>query len=117
MGKADNALHEYWEDEEKFADLFNAILFGGKKVILPEQLTEADTRKNATVKKNIGKAREKAPLYSDLVKVAKIYKSDSRRPIPKYLSIVLISSSCEIAAILVLTELAISQLLILLSML
>ena len=55
MGKADNALHEYWEDEEKFADLFNAILFGGKKVILPEQLTEADTRKNATVKKNIGK--------------------------------------------------------------
>ena len=74
MGKADNALHEYWEDEEKFADLFNAILFGGKKVILPEQLTEADTRKNVTVKKNIGKAREKAPLYSDLVKVAKIYK-------------------------------------------
>lgn len=24
MAKADNALHEYWEDEEKFADLFNA---------------------------------------------------------------------------------------------
>lgn len=74
MGKADNALQEYWEDEEKFADLFNAMLFGGEKVILPEQLTEADTRKNATVRKNAGKTKEKAPLYRDLVKVAKINK-------------------------------------------
>ena len=74
MGIADNALQEYWEDEEKFADLFNALLFGGKKIILPEQLTEADTRKNATVKKNTGNVQEKTPLYRDLVKVAKIYK-------------------------------------------
>ena len=74
MGRADNALQEYWEDEEKFADLFNAMLFGGKKVILPEQLTETDTRKNVTVKKNTGDVQEKIPLYRDLVKVAKIYK-------------------------------------------
>lgn len=44
MGKTDNALWEYWNDKEKFADLFNAKLFGGERVILPEYLTEADFR-------------------------------------------------------------------------
>ena len=73
MAKADNALQEYWDDEEKFADLFNAKLFGGKKVILPEHLMEADSRKTAVVKRSKGKAQETALMYRDLVKVAKIY--------------------------------------------
>ena len=73
MAKADNALQEYWDDEEKCADLFHAKLFGGERVILPEHLTEADSRKTAMVKRSKGKAQETALMYRDLVKVAKIY--------------------------------------------
>lgn len=55
MAKADNALQEYWDDEEKFADLFNAKLFGGERVILPEHLTEADSRSTTTIANKNGK--------------------------------------------------------------
>ena len=74
MAKADNALQEYWDDEEKFADLFNAILFGGKKIILPEHLTTKDSRGTAEVKRNNGKRQGATSMYRDLVKVAKIYQ-------------------------------------------
>lgn len=73
MAKADNALQEYWNDEEKFADLFNAKLFEGEKVILPEKLLEADSRATIITRKN-GKELNSAQAYRDLVKVAKIYQ-------------------------------------------
>lgn len=72
MAKADNALQEYWDDEEKFADLFNAKLFGGEKVILPEHLTKADSRSTTTVVDKAGKKSATTSMYHDLVKVAKI---------------------------------------------
>lgn len=31
--KPDTALKEYWEDNERYADFFNAVLFGGREVI------------------------------------------------------------------------------------
>ncbi|MBQ2801601.1 MAG: transposase, partial [Lachnospiraceae bacterium] len=72
MAKADNALQEYWDDEEKFADLFNAKLFGGEKVILPEHLTEADSRSTTTIINKTGKKSGTTSMYRDLIKVAKI---------------------------------------------
>ena len=72
MAKADNALQEYWDDEEKFADLFNAKLFGGEKVILPEYLTEADSRSTTTIINKTGKKSGTTSMYRDLIKVAKI---------------------------------------------
>lgn len=74
MAKADNALQEYWDDEEKFADLFNAMLFGGEQVIVPEKLSEADSRKTAGIIGKSEKERIMAPMYRDLVKVAKLYQ-------------------------------------------
>lgn len=72
MGKTDNALWEYWNDKEKFADLFNAKLFGGERVILPEYLTEADSRSTTTIASKTGKESAATSMYRDLVKVAKI---------------------------------------------
>lgn len=33
--KPDTVLKNYWNDNEQFADLFNAVLFDGKQVIKP----------------------------------------------------------------------------------
>lgn len=41
--KADVILKDFWRQNERFADLFNAVIFHGKQVIKPEDLTERDT--------------------------------------------------------------------------
>ena len=38
MGQADVNVNLWLKDTKRFADLFNAILFQGKAVILPENL-------------------------------------------------------------------------------
>ena len=42
--KADTVIKNYWRDNARFADLFNAVLFKGRDVIQPGELVEA--RKN-----------------------------------------------------------------------
>ena len=42
MGKKDLWQSDYFDKNERFADIFNGALFGGKAVILPHELTEAD---------------------------------------------------------------------------
>lgn len=41
--KPDTALKAYWRRNAEFADLFNAVLFGGKPVIDARKLEERDT--------------------------------------------------------------------------
>lgn len=41
--RADVVLKDFWRDNERFADLFNAALFAGERVIEPGSLTERDT--------------------------------------------------------------------------
>lgn len=41
--KQDTALKNFWKDNERFADLFNAALFNGKRILRPEDLKEVDT--------------------------------------------------------------------------
>ncbi|MDO5146480.1 MAG: Rpn family recombination-promoting nuclease/putative transposase [Eubacteriales bacterium] len=41
--KTDIILKNFWEQNDRFADVFNAALFGGKPVIVPERLETADT--------------------------------------------------------------------------
>ena len=41
--KADVIFKEFWRQNERFADLFNTVVFQGKEVILPENLSEMDT--------------------------------------------------------------------------
>ena len=41
--KPDTVLKNYWSDNERFADIFNAALFDGSPVIKPEELESEDT--------------------------------------------------------------------------
>lgn len=41
--KPDTVLKNFWRDNARFADLFNAVLFDGDNIIKPEALQEADT--------------------------------------------------------------------------
>ncbi len=41
---ADIRYREYWRDNERFADLFNTVVFAGETVIYPDKLSEMDTR-------------------------------------------------------------------------
>ena len=42
--KPDVVLKSYWRDNRRFADLFNAVLFGGRQEIRPEELEDVDTQ-------------------------------------------------------------------------
>ena len=44
MGKRNVTVNNYFADKERFADLFNVKLFGGKQVVLPEDLVDMDTK-------------------------------------------------------------------------
>ncbi|MBS4930697.1 MAG: hypothetical protein KH020_05110 [Clostridiales bacterium] len=41
--KADIIFKDFWRENERFADLFNTVVFKGKEVIRPEMLQEMDT--------------------------------------------------------------------------
>lgn len=45
--KADMVLKNYWRDNERFADFFNAVLFEGRNVIKPEELEDRDTEESS----------------------------------------------------------------------
>lgn len=47
--KPDTVLKNYWSDNEQFADIFNAVLFGGKQVIRPEELEDIDTEESSVL--------------------------------------------------------------------
>lgn len=46
----DTALKNFWRDNERFADLFNAVLFNGKEVLKAKDLEEVDTDVSSIVK-------------------------------------------------------------------
>ena len=50
--KPDTVLKNFWRDNQRFADLFNTILFKGKQVLKPEDLKEADTDISSVIKFN-----------------------------------------------------------------
>lgn len=50
--KPDTILKNFWKDNARFADLFNAILFNEENVIKPEELEEADTDLSTVLKFN-----------------------------------------------------------------
>lgn len=41
--KSDVILKNFWRSNERFADLFNAVIFGGKEILHAECLEEKDT--------------------------------------------------------------------------
>ncbi len=43
MGKIDCRTSDYFNDNERFADMCNAVMFGGEKVVKAAELEEADS--------------------------------------------------------------------------
>ena len=71
MGTADIVTKEYMRENAIFADVFNYLIYGGKKVIDPAGLTEVDTATSAVGKKD---ALQK---YRDVLKAA-VIKQDEK---------------------------------------
>ena len=72
--KPDTILKNYWNDNEHFADLFNAVLFDGKQVIKATELTNLNTESSSVLEhKNYAEsivasrdsitARKKSTIY------------------------------------------------------
>lgn len=43
----DTVLKNYWRNNERFADFFNAVLFEGQQIISPDELTDIDTEESS----------------------------------------------------------------------
>ncbi len=67
--KPDMILKNYWNDNERFADFFNAVLFGGEEVIKPEELESVDTEASAVFEHR--KYAEGVEASRDGIKVCK----------------------------------------------
>ena len=67
MGKANNVINNYLSDKRRFADLINALLYGGRQVIKPEKLRRiaSDTYEDLDVK-SLGDIPERKARYDDL---------------------------------------------------
>lgn len=47
--KSDVVLKDFWRANDRFADLFHAVVFQGKQVLKPEALQELDTDMSGTI--------------------------------------------------------------------
>ena len=59
-------MKDFWEDKERFADLFNTALFHGEQVLKPENLDDANADKSSIVK--IGQYVDTVNRIFDVVK-------------------------------------------------
>lgn len=55
MGKANVTVNQYFENNERFADLFNVAVFKGKKIVVAEELSEMDTKARRVSREKSGK--------------------------------------------------------------
>ena len=50
MGKADVNVNIWLSEKKRFANLFNGVIYGGRQVILPEDLEEVNPVSSVSVK-------------------------------------------------------------------
>lgn len=62
----DIIVKEFWRNNERFAELFNAVLFNGKCIIKADELMEIDTDVSGTIK--IHEYKETLKRTRDVVK-------------------------------------------------
>ena len=65
----DAVLKHYWNGNEEFADLFNAVLFEGREIIKPGELETADTEQSTVLKHR--KDVESIKASRDVIKICK----------------------------------------------
>lgn len=69
--KPDTVLKNYWNDNEHFADLFNAVLYNGKPVIKADELEDLDSENSSILEhKNYA---ESITASRDSIKARKIF--------------------------------------------
>ncbi len=68
--KPDIILQNYWNDNEQFADLFNAVLFKGKSLIQADELEDVDTEESTILEHR--NYTESIKASRDIIKIQKI---------------------------------------------
>ena len=76
MSKIDALAYECFRTNERFADIFNAMVFGGKQVIHPEDLRELDTVEISVICNELNYAVTTQKKLRDLFKSAVIKTTD-----------------------------------------
>ena len=58
MGQGNAAVKQWMSNRNRFADLFNAIVFQGEQVVLPEELEMTETETDLLLKEKSGTIKE-----------------------------------------------------------
>ena len=66
MGKADVNVNIWLSEKTRFANLFNGVIYGGRQVILPEDLEEVNPVSSVSVKNRAGKTKN-MKKYRDII--------------------------------------------------
>lgn len=66
--RPDVIFKNFWRENDRFASLFNTVVFGGKEVIKPEELSELDTDVSNVME--LGEYKETLTRARDVVKRA-----------------------------------------------
>ena len=66
MGKADVNVNIWLSEKKRFANLFNGVIYGGRQVILPEDLEEENPVSSVSVKNRTGKTKN-MKKYRDII--------------------------------------------------
>ena len=66
MGKADVNVNIWLSEKKRFANLFNGVIYGGRQVILPEDLEEVNPVSSVSVKNRTGKTKN-MKKYRDII--------------------------------------------------
>ncbi len=66
--KPDVIFKDFWRENDRFASLFNTVVFGGKEVIKPEELSELDTDVSNVIE--LGEYKETLTRARDVIKRA-----------------------------------------------
>ena len=76
MSTKDTTAKKYMSNNERFADLFNYVVFGGKQVISADELVEKDSTELISFFDEAGKKSIKLQKWRDLLKMATIKSTD-----------------------------------------
>ena len=79
---SDTVLKNYWSGNEEFADLFNAVLFGGSQIIRADELENEDTEDSVVLEhrkqaEGVKAARDNISKYVIIRICQQLYFSDT----------------------------------------
>ena len=76
MGRKDALINEYMSDNERFADIFNFLIYDGRQVIDPKKLRELDRTELALPYGDGAKKSDVIQKYRDVFKLLAAMEDD-----------------------------------------